>query len=309
MVFPKELQPLLYTSDPGQILTILDALESVTNGMENPGLLEQIKGIPMDSPLRPYVDLIFALQAFYRNDPKTVSQFLDAISDSTPPARLKPLLSFLAGLSKDPPEGIVEKEIVKAIQNRKSHLETALEEAELFLKQNQEESFSDSIAYLIRELYGKFPESSKQLALWALEKTQEKGWEGSLLDGHLKMIFGELEANRLKAVSFLLSGQPGAFQAWSSFLMKLLLTAPKNEQIVEASLLIWIYTAMQEKVDLQRVKGIHDILAKNYPTLTEKYQKVLNELTASPGKVSAPTPPNFPVRKKGSIVQLELFPF
>jgi len=309
MVFPKELQPLLYTSDPGQIVTILDALESVTNGMENPGLLEQIKGIPMDSPLRPYVDLIFALQAFYRNDPKTVSRFLDSIPDFTPPARLKPLLSFLAGLSKDPPVSMVEKEIVKAVQNRKSHLETALEEAELFLKQNQEESFSDSIAYLIRELYGKFPESSKQLALWALEKSQEKGWEGSLLDGHLKMIFGELEANRLKAVSFLISGQQGAFQAWSSFLMKLLLTGPKNEQIVEASLLIWIYTGMQEQVDLQRVKGIHNILAKQYPTLMGKYQKVLTEFTAARGKVSAPTPHNHPVRKKDSIVQLELFPF
>ncbi|MCX7787149.1 MAG: hypothetical protein N2442_05590 [Spirochaetes bacterium] len=317
MVFPKELQPLLYTSDPERIVTILDALESVTNGMENPGLLEQIKQISIDSPLRPYVDLIFALQAYYRKDPNTVDRFLKSIPDSTPPARLKPLLSFLSGLSKNPPEGIVEKEIVKAILNRKSHLETALEEAELFLQQNHEESFSDSIAYLIRELYGKFPESSKQLTLWALEKAREKGWEGILLDGHLKMIFGDLEAHRLKAVSLFLSGHRGAFQAWSSFLMKLLLAGTTNVQVVEASLLIWAYAGIQEQRDPQLLNGILDVLEKKYPSVKETYRKVLEDVIYSrgvhnhcstPHPVSTPTTHANSSRKKSSIVQLELFP-
>ncbi len=306
MVFPKELQPWLYTSDPEQMVTILDALESVTNGMENPGLLERIKDISKESPLRPYVDLIFALQSYYRNDPQKVGQFLQSIPDNSPPSRLKPLISFLAGLTDSPPDGKVEQEIIRTILKRKSSLEIALEETELFLQKNQEESFSDSIAYLIRELYGKFPESSKQLTLWAWEKVHERSWQGSLLDDHLKMIFGEMEATRLKALYFLHSGQQGAFPTWSSFLMKLLLSEPSSVQVVEASLLVWIYAGMQEQADPDRVKDVFGVLEKKYPSLRAKYGKFLEDLTSS-GIIRVS-------RKSGSRLssavprQLELFP-
>lgn len=327
MVFPKELQPWLYTSDPEQMVTILDALESVTNGMENPGLLEQIERIPIESPLRPYVDLIFALQAYYRNEPSQVSQFLQAIPDHSPPARLKPLLSFLAGLTEHPPEGIVEKEIIKTIQKRKSYLQTALEEAELFLQKDHEESFSDSIAYIIRELYGKFPLSSKQLTLWALGKIREKGWDGSLLEAHLKMIFGDLEASRLKALCLLYSDHRHSdhretFKAWSSFLMKLLFADPPNEQAVEASLLIWIYTGIRGVEDPERTKDILSVLEKKHPSLGEKYSRLLKDLTNSKRTMQSKRTlqsnqpsshfPESPTsssasRKKDSFGQLELF--
>lgn len=320
MVIPKELQPLLYTSDQEQMVTILDALESVTNGMEYSGLLEQIKDIPMRSPLRPYVDLIFALHAYYRNDPSEVRQFLDSLPDDSPPARLKPLISFLTGLTEDPPKGKAQKEILKAIQKRKSNLETAIEETELYLQKNHEESFSDSVAYLIRELYGKFPDLSKQLTLWALKKIQENRWAGNLLHAHLKMILGELETSRLKALYLLHLGCREAFQAWSSFLMKLLLSEPRNEQTVEATLLIWIYTGMQEQENSERVKNILDVLEKKHPSVKEKYGKLLKELSSSRSGLSLKGGSSIPLphsarqtaeplpHKKDSFGQLELFP-
>lgn len=313
--------------DSEQMIIILDALESVTNGMENPGLLEQIKDIPRGSKLRPYVDLVFALQAYYGQNPTRVREYVTSIPDGSPPARLKPLLSFLAGLTKDTPEGMVDREILKALQQRKSYLETTLEEAEQFLAQNHEESFSDSIAYLIRELYAKFPEASKQLTLWAWEKIQEKGWDGSLLDAHLKMIFGDLEATRLKALYFLHSGRPGAFQEWTSFLMKLLHTEPINVKTVEASFMIWIYAARQDHADSRRLQEVLEVLARKHPQVKAKYEKVLEDLTSVEGcvfarnasssltvgrtvplPVSSPRRCVSPSRKKVDFVQLELFP-
>jgi hypothetical protein len=303
--------------DSEQMIIILDALESVTNGMENPGLLEQIKDIPRESKLRPYVDLVFALQAYYGQNPTRVREYLTSIPDDSPPARLKPLLFYLAGLAKDPPEGRVDREILKALQQRKSYLETALEEAEQFLRENHEDSFSDSIAYLIRELYAKFPEASKQLTLWAWEKIQENGWDGSLLDAHLKMIFGDLEATRLKALYSLHAGLPEAWEEWTSFLMKLLHTEPRNEKTVEASLMIWIYAAIQVQMDAQRVQEVLEVLERKYPQVKAKYEKALEEQTARGTDVfvntvnppfSSPRRCASPSRKKRDFVQLELFP-
>ena len=222
---------------------------------------------------------------------------------------------------------MIDREILKALQQRKSYLETALEEAEQFLAQNHEESFSDSIAYLIRELYAKFPEASKQLTLWAWEKIHEKGWDGSLLDAHLKMIFGDLEATRLKALYFLHSGRTGAFQEWTSFLMKLLHTEPRNVKTVEASFMIWIYAAMQDHSDSRRLQEVLEVLERKHPQVKAKYEKALEDLTSVEGCVfarnasspltggrtvplplSSPRRCVSPSRKKGDFVQLELFP-
>lgn len=299
--------------DSDQIITILDALESVTNGMENPGLLEQIKDIPPRSSLRPYVDIVFALQAYYGQNPARVQHYVTSIPDGSPPARLKHLLSFLAGLTKEPPEGTVDREILKALKQRKSYLETALEEAEQFLRQDHEESFSDSIAYLIRELYGRFPEVSKQLTLWAWEKIQEKGWDGSLLDEHLKMIFGDLEARRIKALYSLHSGRSGAFYNWTSFLMKLLHTEARNEQVVEASVILWIYSATQDEADVRQLQEMLTVLERKHPLLKAKYEKVLEELVNSTDSSIKPTltslkPCASLPRHKRDFLQLELFP-
>ena len=313
--------------DSEQMIIILDSLESVTNGMENPGLLEQIKDIPPESSLRPYVDLVFALQAYYGQNPTRVQHYVTSIPDGSPPARLKHLLSFLAGLTKDPPEGRMDRDILKALKQRKSYLETALEEAEQFLQQDHEESFSDSIAYLIRELYGRFPEASKQLTLWVWGKIQEKEWDGSLLDRHLRMIFGDLEARRIKALYSLHAGRSGAFHDWTSFLMKLLHTEPINEQAVEASVIIWIYTAMQDEADVRQVQKVLDVLERKHPQLKAKYEKVLGEITDSvEGRLaksnsltllsrdssyqpplSSPQTCASPSRNKRGFVQLELF--
>ncbi|GAB4369518.1 MAG: hypothetical protein Kow009_06130 [Spirochaetales bacterium] len=315
-MLPKDLHPLQYTSDPDQMVPILDALESVTNGMENPGLLEQIQEIPRGSPLRPYVELVLALKAYYGNDPEEVGRHLDSIPDESPPGRMIPLLSFLAGLSKDPPERKVDREILKALQQRKSTLEIALEEAEQFLEQNHEESFSDSIAYLIRELYGKLPLASKQLTLWAFEEIQNKGWEGSLLDAHLKMIFGSLEAVRLKALYLLQSGRPGSFQAWSSYLMGYLQTEPRQEEAVEAILLVWLYTGVRDTADPHQVEEAWNLLEKKHPQVRMKYEKLLQHLASPEVEPQVPGFSGSPAssgssrrsRRKRTIVQLELFP-
>ncbi|MFQ3619476.1 MAG: hypothetical protein SNJ78_00890 [Spirochaetales bacterium] len=291
--------PLQDSSD--EMLTILDALESITNGMEQPGLQEKLQQIPPSSPLRPYVDLIFAIQAYYKGEVKAVSHYLLSIPDSSPPARLKPLLFYLCHLTDIPPEGKVEKELVKALQYHKSVLETTAEEALTSLQAGIEEAFSDSMAYLIRELYVKQPTLAQKTTLWVLQQMHLQGWEGSLFKQHLKMIVGELECLRLQALHAFYHAPSEGFTFWYRYIIRLLQNGNREEQEIEAALLVGLYAGILSTLHPNEVEVLEHQLDKDFPALQKKYKKFFLSLSNRPLPISS-----LPTYRKSS-KQLELF--
>ncbi|MBP7494188.1 MAG: hypothetical protein KA771_01720 [Spirochaetales bacterium] len=306
MVLPKEIEKLFYTSDPQQMILVMDALESVTNGMENAALLEDAGRIPLDSPARPFVDLVFAIQSFYVNDPEGVEKYLQAIPPNSLPARLKPLLRYLCFPSASLPARGIDREIVRAIQQRKGELESTLEEAEKYLSSGQEEPFSDSIGFLIREIYIRYPEWAKKLALWALDCLNQKGWDGSLFKDHLRLIFGEIEAVRLQAVFAIRRNLPGSGERWSVYLLKVLCSGVKEEAEVEAAILVGLYAQRNEK-QLQAQEEIIHLLQKEYPFLAQKYEDIFNNLSNIPAAHSNKKTEGKHPSGKNRPIQLELF--
>lgn len=187
-----------------QAVIVIDALESTTNGMENPdvdGLLEEL---PADSPFLPWRDLVHALKAFYRGELAKMAEHLEAIPASAPPKKLERLLLHLSGLV--PAEGRfgrAEREIIGNIRANGGPMSDAVAQITEALDLESEEILADSVAYVARELYGKEPETAKRLALWALEHIGGREMGPSLIRGHLELIFGGLESRRLVALSLM----------------------------------------------------------------------------------------------------------
>ncbi len=229
-----------------QAIVVLDALESVTNGMENPdvdGLLEEL---PADSPFLPWRDLIRALKAFYRGDAAGMKEHLDAIPASSPPKALERLLLHLSGVR--PAEarlGRVEREIIANIRAERGPMVDAVSQITEALAVDNEAGFSDSVAFVVKELYVGEPETAKRLALWAMERIDGKETGSALFRGHMKLIFGEQEARRLAALSLMDRDPEGSLASWIRYFVGFLEgPLPKLE---EAAALFEICRHLAEK--------------------------------------------------------------
>jgi hypothetical protein len=185
-------------------------------------------------------------------------------------------------------------------------LESTLEEAERYLSLGQEEPFSDSIGFLIREIYIRYPEWAKKLALWALDCLNHKGWDGLLFKDHLRLIFGETEAVRLQAVFAIRRNLPGSGERWSVYLLKLLHSGVKEETEVEAAILVWLYAQGNEK-QLHAQEEIIHFLKKEYPFLSQKYENIFNNLSNLPAARSNEKTEEKHSSGKNRPIQLELF--
>lgn len=67
-----------------QAYIVLDAFESVTNGMENHQAMEELQRLDAHSVFHPWKVFILALQAFYREDDTTCRQLLQSLPTGTP---------------------------------------------------------------------------------------------------------------------------------------------------------------------------------------------------------------------------------
>ena len=206
-----------------QAFIVLDALESVTNGMENPEVYEFLASIPEDSSLTPWKLLVYALKAYYRGDYGEMAERLEAIVEASPPKALSRLLLHLAGLrDAEKALGRVEREIAKALRGESSPVTEAIAQVNEALEADNEAAFSDSVAFLIKELYGSNPDTSKSLALWALELLAEREMNRLILQEHLFLIFGEAEAQRMISLSLINRNPEEALAFWVKYLLTVL---------------------------------------------------------------------------------------
>ncbi len=181
-----------------EAVSVMDALESVTNGMEDPDALERMEAVSCDSPLAPWADLVRALRAFYAGEHDRMKRLLGRIPRSEAPRRIERVLLLLAG--EDVPReslGRVEKDLVRDILGEDRLLTETLAEVEHAPDAGREETFSDSAAFLARELYAADPVSSKRLFLWALAALRKKGLDDGILRAHGNLIYGAAESEKL----------------------------------------------------------------------------------------------------------------
>jgi hypothetical protein len=201
-----------------QALVVMDAIESVTNGMENPDVFDKLSDIPQDSPFQAWVSFISAVQAFYRGDAEEMTRKLDEIPSNSPPKALDKVLRHLSSIdSYEKPLKGIERQLIQSVGNPGGVLSDTLLLISEALEQNQEEIFSDAVAYLAKELYGSMPDLSKRLFLWAFSVLSEKGWSEDIISAHGRLIFGVPESERLRSLSFFDTAPEEALVHWSRY--------------------------------------------------------------------------------------------
>ena len=89
--------PLLAANHPWRLeaLAVSDAFESVTNGMEEPGVLEQLQNLEEASLLQPWRHLILAMHFYYENLDEAVVQHLQKIPQNCPISALGRMIQSL----------------------------------------------------------------------------------------------------------------------------------------------------------------------------------------------------------------------
>src|SRR6056297_359405 len=67
-------------------IIVSDALESVTNGMYNPEVLNRLQEITEKSPFHPWKNGVLSILSFYQSDRDNMLQLLEQIPAESPPA-------------------------------------------------------------------------------------------------------------------------------------------------------------------------------------------------------------------------------
>ena len=139
------------------LLALVDAFDAAANGMINAEAASRLSDAEEES-FRPWKALVSAIRAFYDDDGAAVIDTIDRISDSSPPAVLKPLFRAWA-LSPDVPAAQSLKNAsaaVAALYQRlfsQTHPAAALaEQAEEALRQGMVDHFEALACKVMREL-------------------------------------------------------------------------------------------------------------------------------------------------------------
>jgi hypothetical protein len=262
-----------------QAILVFDALESVTNGMDNPDVFSELEKIPRDSLFISWISLVYAIRAFYENDIPRVVQELSAIPVESAPHVLVPLLLALSGKgAKKNLRGNVAKRIFEEIENPDGLLLESINGACEALAEGREEIFSDTIAFLAKELYGTSVDLSKKTSLWALGVLKAKNWEGTLLEDNLRLIYGDMETLRLKALA-LMEGHPReAFSSWVYFTLLFIENPRRTEGEIESVFLIGSIL-LEKALPFDEIYGyawegltadFSFLLKENYPSIAQR---------------------------------------
>lgn len=180
---------------------VIDAFESVTNGMENPEALENLYKLDDSSVLASWKYITLAIKAFYSHNYKSMLDFLENIEENTPPKKLGIMLLHLSGLKEIPSPDRIQKKFISQIQQDRSILLSAREQIADALSSGMEELFIETTILFVREMKSRYPEAAEKLALWSIRQASMRDFSQSLFLSSYKMIFGKVKGLRLFALA------------------------------------------------------------------------------------------------------------
>lgn len=205
----------LSTASPASPLwALVDSFDAATNGMTNPEAAARLSETDEEA-FRPWKALVSALRSFYADDAGGLSDALDRIPDSAPPAVLKPLFrAWAAEPDASAAELLAEAPAAVAGLYRRvvtdSHpVEGLAEQAEEALRQGMVEHFEALACRVLRELHETTRSDGPLLALRyaarCLELLAGEGEEDTAFFSALIRTLGR--ADGLTALGLALVGQ------------------------------------------------------------------------------------------------------
>ncbi len=180
---------------------IIDAFESVTNGMENPEAISNLDKISSESVLSPWKFITLAIKSFYNQDYSSMTAFLEDIDEETPPYQLGLMLLHLSGKIEISSPNKTQKNFIHLIQKDRSIYQSTRDLLEDALANNMEELFIETAVLLVREIKRKDAEAAERIALWSIKEAAERDFSQTLFLHNYKLIFGQADGLRLFALA------------------------------------------------------------------------------------------------------------
>lgn len=181
--------------------TVLDAFESVTNGMYNPEVLISLEGISADSLLSIWKDLIFAIHAFYEKDYIKMDQRLDKIDSKSALSMFKPILLHLSGKSHIQNSNSKQKIFIDNIIKDRSFIRSVITEIIESLEYNMENLFLETANLMLKDLNRNYKEPAYSFAIWSIETASSYKYSPTELITTCKNLFGNTLAYKLTAIA------------------------------------------------------------------------------------------------------------
>ncbi len=213
-----------------EALLISDAFEAVTNGMEEPGVLDSLEDLPADSLFQPWRHLILALHFFHEGLDEGVLAHLNAIGNS-PVAELGKVLLCLTGKA-DQPGSVMAERLVAQVNHQDPLFVQLVQDVAEGLETDNEDLFWDSFAQWLDIIAENFPQKARSAVLWAWNQLEWRSFDERTLLDLGSSLWGQTESYRLAALGTLPWDGEGAALLWLRFLI----SAVRDETLTIQSL-------------------------------------------------------------------------
>ncbi len=196
-----------------------DALESVTNGMEDPALMELLLKVPDDSIVGPWKRAVLAIQAFYHGNRTDLSMHRNHIPEGTPPGKLANLAGdILQGKYTSEKADTGVHRFAADILQSPDYIGAAGEQMEEALEMGMADLFCETAAMLLRDIEREYPAEAADFAVWAFSRLAAEDQSLMSLLKRFRPLFGEPETYRLAALGVLEEDADAALFFWLKYI-------------------------------------------------------------------------------------------
>jgi len=213
-----------------EALLVSDAFEAVTNGMEEPGLLEALEELSPDSPFRAWKHLILAIHFFYEHLDEAVVAHLSRIPTDSPVQSLVHALE-LALRRRDRASSEAHK-LANLLAQPDPLVGQWVQDVAEGLETEDEPLFWAALTDWLEPMNQGTPDRAKAAVLWAWNQLEWRDFDEAVLLDLASSLWGRAESYRLAALGTLPWDAEGAALLWFRFL----LTATREGQMPEESL-------------------------------------------------------------------------
>lgn len=212
--------PLLTDSHPWrrEALIVADAFESVTNGMEEPLVLEALDDLEEGSPFQPWRHLVLAIHFFYEGLDEAVEAHLARIPRNSPVAGLARTLDALVHLSVAGLPGALGR-LADEVSRPDPVVQQCIQDVTEGLEADDEDLFFAALADWLDAVVDVRPDRARAAVVWAWTQLEWRDFDEATLITLGTNLWGRAEACRLAALGTVAWDPEGAALLWFRYLI------------------------------------------------------------------------------------------
>ena len=254
-------------------LAVEDALEAVTNGMENPTVLERLHEVPDESLVGPWKQAVLAIKALYDGDREALDSALEIIPAESPPRRLAELVRSLIA------DGREAGSFARKLLRTPDFVVSAGEQMEEALEMEMDDLFCDTAAMLIRDLGRDYPEYAPEFAVWCFRRLADRDFSLLPLIKRFRPVFGGGETLRLAAIGVAAEDADASLFYWLKFIIASLQESRLEAGELGSALLIAAELAEQGSVPYEPEEREQEEPGEDELLLIEQIGKLLARIS------------------------------